>query len=270
MKSATETFESSMRRVVEFRKCKPEVRVRNAVASRRAGACHLLACPEPSVPRSRTVGPGRQREGCREDPQRETGRASPRKGKKKREVKRLSGCGKNKIKIKWGSWGKWPSNLSMQPTDPFAVFPLFWLVSKNIPEGKRIELPSQTFEKTSVWLSLQELLVCPERDNLYAFCWMSPDTGEHGAITKRMPREAQLWAPQMNCLISLFWSQGRDRPRALQAWWAWQEIEESLWRVFPRLQQSTPHRHLQIHTPSLFRSSQFTFPMSSDSPELLG
>ena len=89
-----------------------------------------------------------------------------------------------------------------------------------------------------------------------------PDTGEQGAITKKMPREAQLWALQRNCLISLFWSQGRDRPRALQAWWAWQEIEESLWRAFPRLQQSTPHRHLQIHTPSLYRSSQFTFPMS--------
>ena len=92
MKSATETFESSMCRVVRVSK----MQARGPGEKHRGfqdGWSLRLARPERSVPRN-TVGRGRQREDCREDTQRETGRASPRKGKKKREVKRLSGCEK--------------------------------------------------------------------------------------------------------------------------------------------------------------------------------
>ena len=185
MKSATETFESSMRRVVRVSKMQARGPGEKCRGFQEGWSLSLtclsgaLRSPEPDGGAGPPAGRLQRR------PSGETGRASPRKGKKKREVKRLSGGGKNKIKIKWGSWGKWPSNLSMQPTDPFAVFPLFWLVSKNIPEGKRIELPSQAFENTSVWLSLQELLVCPERDSLYAFCWMSQTLASRGPSPRR-------------------------------------------------------------------------------------
>ena len=68
---------------------------------------------------------------------------------------------------------------------PVCRLSTFLVSEQNIPEGKRIELPSQAFENTSVWLSLQELLVCPERDSLYAFCWMSQTLASRGPSPRR-------------------------------------------------------------------------------------
>lgn len=147
MKSATETFESGMCRVVRVSK----MQARGAGEKRRGfqeGWSLPLARPERSVPRS-TVGRGRRREDCREDPQRETGRASSRKGKKKRDVERLSRCEKKKNN-KVRKLGKMTQQLVDATDRPLLLSSLFWLVSKNIPERKRIGLPSQAFENISV------------------------------------------------------------------------------------------------------------------------
>lgn len=70
--------------------------MKNAVASRRAGVCHLPVLSAP-FPGARSGGAASEK--IAEKTLRETGRASSRKGKKKREVKRLSGCEKKKKKI---------------------------------------------------------------------------------------------------------------------------------------------------------------------------
>ena len=112
------------------------------------------------------------------------------------------GVKKKKIITKWGSWGKWPSNLSMQPTDPFAVFTFLASEQKHSGEkANRITFPG-IWKYQCVTLSSRTSCM-PWEGQPVSVLWMSPDTTEQGPSLRRclVNRSSELrrWTVRLVC-----------------------------------------------------------------------